>query len=79
MAELKDAWKQTAKSFILALNDLGFSLGATVKAGVDTAVEWARKDNIHVQADGTEVPDPQPVEAPAEAPAEEPAAEAPIE
>ena len=79
MAELKDAWKQTAKSFILAINDLGISLAASVKAGVDVAVDWAKKDNPHVEAEGTEIPDPQPVEEPVEAPAEEPAAEAKAE
>jgi len=75
MPELKDAWKQTAKSFILALNDLGVSLAASVKAGVDVAVEWARKDNPHVQAEGTEIPCEEPA-APAEEPAEQPAEEA---
>ena len=57
MAELKDAWKQTAKSVVLALNDLGVSLFKTAKYGVDAAVEWARKDNPHVQADGCEIPE----------------------
>ena len=72
MAELKDAWKQTAKSFVLALNDLGVSLSASVKAGVDAAVEWARKDNPHVQAEGTEIPCEEPAETPAEETAEAP-------
>ena len=70
MAELKDAWKQTAKSAILMLNDLGISLYKTASAGVNAAVEWARKDNPHVQAEGTEIPTEEPAEA-AEAEAEE--------
>ena len=57
MAELKDAWKQTAKSVVLALNDLSISLFKTAKYGVDAAVKWASKDNPHVQAEGKEVPD----------------------
>lgn len=56
MADLKDTWRQTAKSFVLALNDLGVSLYQTAKAGVDMAVEWARKDNPHVQTEGSEIP-----------------------
>ena len=66
MAELKDAWMQTAKSVVLALSDLGVSLFKTAKYGVDAAVEWARKDNAHVQAEGTEIPMDDPVEEPAE-------------
>ena len=62
MAELKDTWMQTAKSFVLALNDLGVSLAVTAKAGVDAAVEWAKKDNPHVQAEGREVPTEETVE-----------------
>ena len=51
MSDLKKAWKQTAKSFILAFNDLGASLLDSVNAGRDIAVEWARKDNPHVEND----------------------------
>lgn len=74
MSELKNAWKQTAKSVVLALNDLSISLYKTAKAGIDVAVEWARKDNPHVQAEGTEIPQDDAVqdEAPAEAPTEAP-------
>jgi len=56
MSELKNVWKQTAKSFILALNDLGISLATTAKAGVDKAVEWAKKDNPRYEAEGVEIP-----------------------
>ena len=56
MSDLKKVWKQTAKSFILAFNDLGISLIDTAKAGADFAVEWAKKDNPHVQAEGKEIP-----------------------
>lgn len=73
MADLKKAWKQTAKSFILAFNDLGISLVDSAKAGIDAAVEWARKDNPHVEAEGVEIPAEEP--APAAAPAEENAAD----
>ena len=64
MADLKKSWKQTAKSFILAFNDLGVSLADSAKVGVDKAVEWARKDNPHVQAEGTEIPTEDPVVEP---------------
>ncbi len=69
MSDLKQAWKQTAKSFVLAFNDLGVSIADSVKAGRDIAVDWARKDNPHVQesepveAEGVEVPEQEaPVE-----------------
>ena len=74
MTELKDTWKQTAKSFVLALNDLSVSLYKTAKAGVDMAVEWARKDNPHVQTTGTEIPVDDAVEEPAAEPCAENAA-----
>lgn len=63
MSELKDAWKQTAKSAVLALNDLSVSLYKTAKAGIDAALEWARKDNPHVEAQDTEIPDEEPAAA----------------
>ena len=63
MVDLKKAWTQTGKSFVLAINDLGISLAATARAGIDSAVEWARKDNPHVEAEGTEIPTAEPVEA----------------
>lgn len=70
MSDLKGFWKQTAKSFVLAFNDLGVSIVESAKVGVDKAVEWARKDNPHYEATtGEEVPAP---EKPA---AEEPVAE----
>lgn len=77
MSDLKGFWKQTAKSFVLAFNDLGVSLVESAKVGVDKAVEWARKDNPHYEeAQGTEIPTPdeKPAAEP-EQPAEEPAAE----
>ena len=74
MSDLGKVWKQTAKSFIIAASDLGVSLYTTVKAGVDFAVDWAKKDNPHVQTEATEVADepvPDAEEAKAEAEAEE--------
>ena len=62
MSELKDTWKQTAKSLVLAMSDLSISLYKTAKCGVDAAVEWARKDNAHVQAEGHEIPVDEPNE-----------------
>ena len=63
MVDLKKAWTQTGKSFVLAINDLGISLAATARAGIESAVEWARKDNPHVQAEGEEIAAEEPVEA----------------
>ncbi len=59
MSELKGFWTQTAKSFVLAFNDLGVSLVESAKVGIDKAVEWARKDNPHYPTQGTEVPTPE--------------------
>jgi len=73
MAELKDYWKQTAKSFVLLMNDLGISLVESARVGVDKAVEWARKDNPHYETEGEEIFEE---EAPAEDQPAEEAAEA---
>lgn len=81
MADIKNAWKQTAKSFILAFNDLGVSLAESAKLGIDKAVEWARKDNPHYEAEGAEIPTPEepaPEEAAEPAKEAEPAAEEPV-
>lgn len=64
MSDLKGFWKQTAKSFVLAFNDLGVSLVESAKVGVDKAVEWARKDNPHYEAEGVEIPTPDEEPAP---------------
>ena len=72
MADLKKTWQQTAKSFVLAFNDLGVSLADSIKAGRDIAVEWAKKDNPHVQngvpveTDGVEIPEEEPAAKTAE-------------
>ena len=69
MADLKKTWQQTAKSFVLAFNDLGVSLADSIKAGRDVAVEWAKKDNPHIQdsepveAEGVEIPEEEPAPA----------------
>ncbi len=65
MSDLKKAWKQTAKSFILAFNDLSVSVFETAKAGYDATVEWAKKDNPHIQTEGAEIPT-EPEQTPAE-------------
>ena len=86
MSDLKGFWKQTAKSFILAFNDLGVSLAESAKVGVDKAVEWARKDNphyeqaqAHVEAEGVEVPDPEEETAEEQAAPEQPEKETPAD
>ena len=72
MADLKQTWKQTAKSFVLAFSDLGVSVFETAKAGYDAAVEWAKKDNPHVvQAQGEEVCEEKAEEAPSTGSAQE--------
>ena len=67
MSDLGNLWKQAAKSMIIAVTDLSVSVFSTVKAGVDYAVDWAKKDNPHVQTEAAEV---------AEEPVQEEAAEA---
>lgn len=56
MAELKDAWIKTAKSFVLAANELINALADSAKAGRDKVVEWAESDTDTVNANATEVP-----------------------
>ncbi len=85
MAKLKKYWLKTAKSFVLAADDLVVAVVETAKAGRDKVIEWAEAENINVEAQGTEIPTEEAVEAPAEetaaeeAPAETPAEEAPAE
>lgn len=52
MSDLKKAWKKTAKSFILAANDLGEALIDSVKVGKEKVITWAQTndDPIHVEA-----------------------------
>jgi hypothetical protein len=81
MANLKKYWLKTAKSFVLAADDLIVAVAETAKAGRDMVIEWAESENFNVEAEGTEIPTEEAVEAPAEevaaeeAPAEKPAEE----
>ena len=85
MADLKKSWKQTAKSFVLAFNDLGSSVVDSLKVGKDAAVEWAKKDNPHVEngeqyeTEGVEIADEEPVAEPEAAAAKPEAAVEPEE
>ena len=84
MAKLKKYWLKTAKSFVLAADDLVVAVVETAKAGRDKVIEWAESENINVEAQGTEIPTEDTVEAPAEetvaeeAPVAEASAEAPV-
>ena len=87
MADLKHYWLKTAKSFVLAADDLIVAVAQTAKAGRDMVIEWA--ENAEYQAQGTEIPTEDVAEAPVEesveeakadqAPAEAPVEEAPAE
>ena len=58
MAELKDAWIKTAKSFILATDDLVSAVVESAKTGREKVVNWAetRTDSNTVNTEGTEIP-----------------------
>lgn len=56
MSDLKKAWKKTAKSFILAANDLGTAVVDSVKVGKEKVVNWAQTDDEPIQVDGAEIP-----------------------
>ena len=56
MEDLRKVWIQAGKSLVIAANDLGTSLVKTAKAGIDMAVDWAKKDNPHIRTEGTEIP-----------------------
>ena len=62
MEDLKKVWVQAGKSMVIAMSDLGASLIKTARIGVDAALEWAHKDNPHVQTTGHEVPDQKPID-----------------
>lgn len=56
MAELKDAWVKTAKSFVLAANDLVVALGDSIKVGREKVMHWASSDAETINAEGKEIP-----------------------
>lgn len=64
MAELKDAWVKTAKSFVIATNDLVNAVVDSAKTGREQLLKWAQSDNNTVQTDGTEIPTEDVEEAP---------------
>ena len=55
MAELKDAWIKTAKSFVLAANDLVIALGDSIKVGREKVMDWAQSDGEYVQTEYTDI------------------------
>ena len=50
MADLKKYWLKTAKSFVLATDDLIVAVAQTAKAGRDMVIEWAESENFNVNA-----------------------------
>ena len=56
MSDLKKAWVKTAKSLVLAANDLGVALADSIRVGRDKALEWANSAEESVEVDATEVP-----------------------
>ncbi|MBQ3284077.1 MAG: hypothetical protein IJH40_00370 [Ruminococcus sp.] len=56
MSDLKKAWVKTAKSMVLAANDLGVALADSIRVGRDKALEWANSAEESVEVDATEVP-----------------------
>lgn len=56
MSDLKKAWIKTAKSMVLAANDLGVALIDSVKVGRDKVLKWANSAEESVEVDATEVP-----------------------
>ena len=72
--DLKKSWERTAKSFVIAANDLGRSIFDTAKAGYDATMEWANsrdEDGECVNTEGAEVPETDEESPAEEAPAEE--------
>lgn len=56
MSDLKKAWIKTAKSMVLAANDLGVALIDSVRVGRDKVLEWANAQEEPVEVDTAEVP-----------------------
>ena len=55
MSDLKKAWVKTAKSLVIAANDLGVALVDSVKVGRDKVIEWANTEEAPVEAEAKEV------------------------
>ena len=64
MSDLKKAWKKTAKSLILAANDLGGAVVDSVKVGAEKAVTWAKTEDEPVEAAGADIPAENSEESP---------------
>ena len=56
MSDLKKAWVKTAKSLVIAANDLGVALVDSVKVGRDKVITWANTADETVEVDASEVP-----------------------
>ena len=56
MAELKDKWVKTAKSFVLAANDLAVALGSSIRTGRDKVMTWANSEGEAINVEGKEIP-----------------------
>ena len=67
MSDLKKAWKKTAKSLVLAANDLGEAVIDSVKVGKEKLITWAQTEDDTIQSaedtietEGTEIPTDNP-------------------
>ena len=55
MSDLKKAWVKTAKSMVLAANDLGIALIDSVKVGRDKVIAWANTEDEPIEVEAREV------------------------
>ena len=56
MSDLKQAWKKTAKSLVIAADDLGKAVVDSVKVGREKVLEWAQTNEEPIQVEATEIP-----------------------
>ena len=56
MSDLKQVWKKTAKSLVLAANDLGEALVESAKVGREQVVKWAQSEDAPIETDAVEMP-----------------------
>lgn len=64
MSDLKKAWVKTAKSLVLAANDLGNAVIDSVKVGKDKVLEWANTDDATIETEAQVTADEPAEESP---------------
>lgn len=64
MSDLKKAWTKTAKSLVIAANDLGVAVVDSIKVGKEKVLTWANTEDNPLEVEATEIPTESDEESP---------------